>query len=90
MRQYADDINLSGVELLRTINDILEFTRMETGEYDFHEDHVMVDLTIDSALRQVAPLAESANIGLHKDYAGDLPAVLDDNAKLRRILTILL
>ena len=90
LAEYANHINKSGTELLDSINDILEYTRLETGEFDLVETQVPLVAVIDSALKQAGAFADAAQVGLHNDVDQDLPSILGDQAKLKKILTVLL
>ena len=64
-REYAKDINDSGIHLLGIINDILDLAKIEAGHANIQEQ-VEFEITpaIDSAVRMVSTLAERRGVDL--------------------------
>jgi signal transduction histidine kinase len=87
---YASHINASGVHLLETINDILEFTKLETGEIRLFESKVDISETLDTAIKQIMPFAEMTNINISGSSDENLPFLYGDDGKIRKIVTNLL
>jgi CheY-like chemotaxis protein len=52
-RRYAQLIHRSGKQLISIVNDILDFTRMETGQLDLHPASVDLKYLCQTALEQV-------------------------------------
>ena len=52
-RRYAQLIHRSGKQLISIVNDILDFTRMETGHLDLHPSSVQLESVCRKALEQV-------------------------------------
>ena len=55
--EYAKGVNQSGTHLLDLINDILEFTELESGAFELEESPVLVAGLVDAALRPVSQTA---------------------------------
>ncbi|MDP6818908.1 MAG: ATP-binding protein [Alphaproteobacteria bacterium] len=89
-REYAKDINESGVLLLDHINEILEFSKIEAGKSELHEEYIEVLPTLDSCLSVVSGRAEKAGIEIERDIAADLPPLFADERKCKQILINLL
>ena len=49
--EFAREIHASGDKLLEVLNDIIEVTRIETGEITLNSDEIEVDYVIESAFR---------------------------------------
>ncbi len=79
-----------GETLLGMINDLLEVEKLESGSMQLDATVLDAAELIASATRQVASLCESNNLTLVTQVAGDLPAFLGDENKLRRTLVNLL
>ena len=88
--EYMHDIHRSGVHLLELINDLLEFAKFESGKLDLVEGEINLNQVIDTAVRQVKPLAEVAGVKLHQRIAEELPLYRADQRKLSQILLNLL
>lgn len=63
-REFATLIQESGGRLLRSINAVLDMTRLEAGKYEPVFEHVDIGEVIDSAVRLMKPLADEKNIEL--------------------------
>ncbi|MDH3472330.1 MAG: HAMP domain-containing histidine kinase, partial [Rhodospirillales bacterium] len=88
--EYAGDIHTSGAHLLEIINDILEFTQLEEGQQKLSESRVILEDVIDTALGKTTIVADAAQVTLSKNINEQLPLVLVDEMKIKKILVILL
>lgn len=87
---YVTDIRDSGSHLLSLINDILDISKIETGEADLQSEDVDVEHVIRSCLTLVHPLAETAEIAIITEVPADLPRLFVDERKLKQIVVNLL
>lgn len=77
----------SGRALLTIINDVLDFSKIESGVIEFDPKPFNVRMCIDDVAALLRAQAEKKNIGLEVDVAADLPDMLvGDAARLRQIL----
>jgi len=87
---YAEDIAASGQHLLRIINDILDYAKVEAGEMTLRlESSSMADI-VRASLRLVAGQADRAGVVLTDDLGGPMPTVKVDATKVKQILVNLL
>ena len=89
-RSYVQDIHSSGQHLLGVVNDILDISKIEVGEFELQEDQVDVAETIETSLRIVHERAASAGITVTSDVASVLPVLRGDARRVRQILLNLL
>jgi signal transduction histidine kinase len=87
---YAGDIAASGQHLLRIINDILDYAKVEAGEVLLRIEAVQPEDLVRSSLRLIAGQADQAGITLADDMAGTWPKVYVDATKIKQILVNLL
>ena len=90
--EMAEMVNISmqGAEhLLSMVNDILDISRMESGNIDLTIRELSAKDVIDSAVRDVQRLAFEKNIDLKVAEVGDYRIECDED-KLRRVLINLL
>jgi two-component system, cell cycle sensor histidine kinase PleC len=87
---YVRDIHASGQHLLGVVNDILDISKIEVGEFELQEDQVDMAETIETSLRIVHERAASAGITVTSDVASTLPALRGDARRVRQILLNLL
>lgn len=88
--EYANDINESGEHLLEIINDILDLSKIESGEITLEETAVDVSKVVRSSLMLVQDRAAKAELTVSDDLQSDLPPLYVDERKLKQILTNLL
>ena len=85
-RDYAEDIRAGADHLLNMVEDILEFTRSESGESELKETIVGVRDSVAAALRLIRDQANRKRLQIDVDLAVDLPNLRADERKFRQIL----
>ena len=83
---YADDINKSGSHLLELINDILDVSRIETGNFDLNEEVLSPKEVIERAIRIVGARALENRLNLTTEISDHLPSIRADERKLKQIV----
>ncbi len=89
-RDYADDINSSGLHLLNIINDILDLAKIEAGKGELDEENLYIDELIGSVHTLVKGSQEKKGIKLVIDTAEGLPVLRADERRLKQILVNIL
>jgi signal transduction histidine kinase/CheY-like chemotaxis protein/HPt (histidine-containing phosphotransfer) domain-containing protein len=90
-RDYAETVQSSGDALLTIINDVLDFSKIESGELDLEEHPFSVRECVESSLDLVAAQAASQGIDLVVQIDDDVPAVVEsDVTRVRQVLVNLL
>jgi signal transduction histidine kinase len=89
-RSYIRDIHTSGLHLLGVVNDILDISKIEVGEFELQEDQVDIAETIDTTLRIVNERANRAGVTVSAELSGTLPMLRGDARRVRQILLNLL
>ncbi|WP_379875000.1 ATP-binding protein [Lacibacterium aquatile] len=90
-RHYADVIEDSTQALLRILNDILDYSRLEAGRLPIESAPFDLDKSLKSALALIEAEARRKGIRLEFDRAADLPElVIGDSGRLRQIILNLL
>ncbi|MDD3154232.1 MAG: transporter substrate-binding domain-containing protein [Victivallaceae bacterium] len=90
-KEYLANIANSGNALLALINDILDLSKLEANQMDFHN----TDLDFPAMLREVAQIfsvqCKKRGVAIHVEIAPDFPHVIrGDKSRLRQILFNLL
>lgn len=88
--EYAKDINKSGAHLMELINDILDISKIETGQAELIEERSDVVKAIQSCLNMVRPRADQGNVKIYNDLDDNLPDMFVDVRKFKQILINLL
>lgn len=87
---YVGDIGKSGTHLLGLINNILDLSKVESGQFRLNEQNVGLSDGISEILRLVAELAETGGVRVDSIIPRDLPDLRGDKQAIRQILLNLL
>jgi PAS domain S-box-containing protein len=82
---YARDIRASGERAITIINDLLELSRIETGEVDLAFDSQNLNEMVESCVSAMQPQANRERIVIRTSLAQALPPVVADGRALRQI-----
>ncbi len=88
-REYINDIIFSGQYLLELINDVLDLSKIEAGEYPIKFEAVNLNHVIDESVRLIQTHIQAADLSLNVE-ADALPVITGDPRALRQILLNLL
>ncbi|WP_085907566.1 sensor histidine kinase [Kiloniella majae] len=89
-KDYCADINNAGVHLLEVLNDILDVSKLESGDMDLLETEVDLSAVIESSVVMLANRADSQNISLITEIPKDLPYLYADARRVKQVLINLL
>jgi signal transduction histidine kinase len=89
-RAYGADIFNSGTHLLGLINDILDLSKLEAGQFELHEEDIDLREAIEASMRLVGPQAEKSKIHLSKAIDESLTLIRADDRRIRQVLINLL
>jgi signal transduction histidine kinase len=87
---YARSIHASGRHLLQLINDILDFTRLDAGRLELHDEEIDLGDLVADTLRMIELEAARAGIVLEIALDDDLPLLRADARRVRQVLLNLL
>ncbi len=87
-REYAEVIRKSGSGLLSVIDDILEYSRVETGRLTIRYRAFDLQLVVEEVAEQFQLQAETQGVELIVDFPPDVPRHLaGDGGRIRQVLT---
>jgi PAS domain S-box-containing protein len=90
-REYANTIRLSGEQLLVIINDILDFTKIESEKLELDNQPFDLRECIEDSIDLIATKAAEKNLELSYNIDTFTPlAIIGDVTRLRQVLTNLL
>ncbi|MBU4138637.1 MAG: PAS domain S-box protein [Euryarchaeota archaeon] len=89
-QRYADNVHLSGKNLLRIIDDLLDLTRVESGKMEFTIEHVSVPVAVNEVLENIKEKAGKQKIIIKKDLGHEIEFIDTDGQKFRQVLNNLL
>ena len=86
-RDYVETIRSSGDALLTIINDILDYSKIESGKLELENEPFDVHQTTESVLELLSAKASEKGVDLHADIAADIPReVRGDYTRVRQVL----
>jgi signal transduction histidine kinase/ActR/RegA family two-component response regulator len=86
-REYVAMIRSSGHSLLRVINDVLDFSKMEAGRMDLRPEQVSPRELVDGVVDLLAVEAQRKHLSLRGTVAPDVPpSIVADGERLRQVL----
>lgn len=89
-RQYSNDIVMSGEHLLSLISDLLDISRIESGEFNLSIDSAQLDKVLYDATVLIDRALVAKGHQLVLDIPDDLPDIAVDIRSLRQILVNIL
>jgi len=91
-KEYIDVIENSSDSLLSTINDILDYSKIETGQIVLNYNVFNINTLIESVVHQLSPVARAK--GLNLDFVHLIipteVSLLSDEERIKQILTYLI
>jgi signal transduction histidine kinase len=83
--EYANDIHGSGSQLLMMVNNILDLTKVEAGEYRLNEEEVDIGVTLGFCIRQVEPMKSPSRQDMLLEIPETAPKLWADERLLTQI-----
>jgi signal transduction histidine kinase len=87
---YVEDIHQSGLYALSLLNDLLDISKIEAGEFELDFTAVDIPELVEDCVNSLQPLAKRSRIVLRTSLAEKLPTVVADPRRLKQILLNLL
>jgi PAS domain S-box-containing protein len=89
--EYLETLRESGANLMLVLNDILDYSKMESGKLSFESRASVLREVVRAAVETFRARADSKGLALDLEIAPDVPAVvLVDPVRLRQILSNLI
>ena len=90
-KDYVETIQASGDSLLRVINDILDYSKIESGKMSFEDSLFSLEKVIEDSINLVLFEATKKGISIEKQIDKDVPRfIVTDRGRLRQVLLNLL
>ncbi len=85
-QEYARLINESGYHLLAVVNDVLDMSRLETGDFEITAEPFKLGAVIENCRELMGLKAQDAGVALTCDIAEALPDIVGDKRAVKQIL----
>ncbi|MEM1378426.1 MAG: ATP-binding protein [Pseudomonadota bacterium] len=89
-RDYLDDIKKSGRYVVDLVNDLLDISKIESGNQELQFESVSLNETAREVVDMLRPQANRARIIVRAAFDPDLPSVVADQRAAKQIMTNLL
>jgi len=86
-RDFLDTVKQQTDNLQRQINDLLEFSRLESGQAKLYVEEVDLPFLVARVLDKLAPLAQEAELVLSSDLPASFSVVEGDRMRLEQVVT---
>ena len=84
--EYASDIYQSGRRLLKVINEILDVSKIQTGERQLNENLMNVKTVLQSCYSLIVPKLDSNNITFENKIDDDVPEIIGEELAFKQML----
>lgn len=88
--EYLNDIYSTNIDLLSIINDILTIHHIESGKFKLDKERHSITELIEDTVKTVKYLAVETEKKLEIDIADNIPDVIVDKGKIKRVITNLI
>lgn len=88
--EYSNDIYESGKRLLKIINEILDVSRIETGNRNLNESQISIERIANACVDFMRPKAELTEIIITNMVDEDIPDVIGEEIAVKQIILNLL
>ncbi|MDG1286862.1 MAG: ATP-binding protein [Rickettsiales bacterium] len=85
-KEYAIDINESGIHLLDIINDILDLSKAEAGKLNLRFEEVDLSRAIEKCITLIKERALEENVKIHNHVPRKTPLLIADRVRLIQII----
>ncbi len=84
--EYANDISMSGNHLLGVINDILDVSKIELGEFELEEESMEVSDIVDACIIMIEDKARLGNVAIKRVLPDNFPGLFGDERRVKQAL----
>lgn len=85
-RGYIRDILDSGIYALSLVNDLLDISKIESGEFELNFTAVNLNEVVSESVHSMQPQAQRRRVLLRTSFEEGLPPVLADRRSIRQII----
>jgi len=89
LQEYIKKINISGNHLLSLVNNVLDFSKLESDKMDLHLEEINLAELFDEVVIMLESTAEKKNITLVKAYPKDVELTVDTKLLKQVVINII-
>jgi len=89
-QEFLEIISAESDRLTRLVNDVLDVTKIESGEMDWREERIDLAVLVDQCTRTLIPLFDHTNLEFRLEVPANLPPISGDPDRLQQVIHNLL
>ncbi|GIP30450.1 histidine kinase [Paenibacillus sp. J23TS9] len=90
-KEYAHTIYMSGADLLKMIDEILDLSKVDAGKMEINREDILIKDWKGFVHQNFMPMANKKQVGLKVNYEADLPeSIVTDGYRVKQIIRNLL
>jgi len=89
-QEFLQIITSESERLTRLVNDVLDVTKIESGEMEWRDEVIEPSPLLEQCARTFAPLFDSSTLQFVQDVAPNLPTIRGDHDRLQQVIHNLL
>lgn len=90
IREYAHNINGASKTLLSLVNDVLDFSKIESGRFEIDNSSYYLSSLLNDTFHVLKARAENRHLQVRLNVDEDLPSILSgDEVRIRKVLNFL-
>lgn len=91
IKEYSIIINKSGTRLIEIVNNVLDISKIQTGQVEIHKKVILINTIFSDLLTFFSPVANDKNITMNYHNQDDtFLTIFSDESRLHQILTNLI
>ena len=88
--EFLQIISSESERLTRLVNDVLDVTKIESGQMDWRDESIDTSDLLEKCARTIAPLFEHSSLFFDQHVPANLPAIRGDRDRLQQVIHNLL
>ncbi len=89
-REFLEIITAESERLTRLVNDVLDVTKIESGQMDWRDERIDLVALVDQCTRTFTPLVDHAGLDFRLEVPSCLPPITGDADRLQQVIHNLL
>jgi signal transduction histidine kinase len=89
-QEFLHIISSESERLTRLVNDVLDVTKIESGQMEWRDESVDASALLEQCTRTFAPLFEQSTLEFRQEVAPNLPLIRGDHDRLQQVIQNLL
>ncbi len=89
-QEFLQIITSESERLTRLVNDVLDVTKIESGQMDWRDEVIKPSALLEQCARAFAPVLEQSSLRFEQEFSSNLPDIRGDHDRLQQVIHNLL